>query len=90
MSSNAPNNNPSNNNIPVQDSVKFGPNTFVVPSAFAALYRLTPDSLRTRMMAAIGSLGVTVPLAIYNQAIENPNGFNMLAHSYSEHRRTGH
>lgn len=94
--SNAPNY-PSNtsNNTPqypysVQDPVRYWPSGSVtVPSAFLTAYRMTPGSHRQKLVAATSTLGVTVPLALYNQAIENPNGFNMLAHSFSEFRRTG-
>lgn len=79
-------NNTSSNNFPqypyhypVQDPVRYWPSgTLTVPSAFAAAYIMTPGSHRKKLIAA--TLGVTIPLSLYNQAIENSNGFNMLEH----------
>lgn len=98
MSSNTSNNNLSNNSLPtnnptynpVQDPVRYWPSsTLVIPASFLTAYRLTPGGPRQKLGAGLAALGVVAPAAIFNAAIENPNGFNMLFHSYSEYRRTG-
>jgi hypothetical protein len=52
-------------------------------------YRLTPGTPRQKLVAALAATGVVPPTVIINTAIENPNGFNMFLHGYSEYRRTG-
>nr|YP_009493210.1 hypothetical protein [Ganoderma calidophilum]AWJ64005.1 hypothetical protein [Ganoderma calidophilum] len=58
-------------------------------AAAVGAYRFTPGSPRVRATVAMASLGVTVPMSVFSQIIENPNGFNKLMYSVSEWKRTG-
>ena len=82
------------NTPPAQDPVRWGPSgvpqTWTIIGTSLGIYRfLNASPPRVRIMAAIGSMGVTAPTLVLINAIENPNGFNRLVYSWMEHRRTG-
>lgn len=87
-------NSPTDNLTPnPQDPVNwrpFGlPQTLTILGTALGIYRLSPGSPRIKSIIALGSLSVSIPLLVFNQAVENPNGFNKLMYSIMEFRRTG-
>ena len=56
--------------------------------AAVALYRTVPGTPKIKATAALTSLGVTIPMSIFSQIVENPNGFNKFMYSYFEYNRT--
>lgn len=84
--------NDSNNN---QDPVRWWPSgtpqSWGIIGGAIGVYRLVPGTPRTKAIAALTSLGITVPSAVWFHAVENPNGFNRFVRSTSmmEYKRTG-
>ena len=60
-----------------QDSVRWWPSgigqTWAVLGGACLLYRTVPGSPRVKAIAALGSLGVSIPTMVLNPAIENTN-----------------
>ena len=54
-----------------------------------AIYRLTPGTHKARSIAAIGSLGVSIPAAVWFHAVENPQGFNQIMYSLVTYKQSG-
>ena len=57
--------------------------------AAVAVYRTIPGDRRVKTIAGIASLGLSIGMSIYSQAVENPNGFNQLMYSYYKFKKTG-
>ena len=74
-----------------QDPVRWWgvPQTWGVIGAAALAYRGTPGSPRAKILSVGASLGVTIPIMVFNQAIENPNGFNRLLYSWVHYKQHG-
>ena len=81
------------NNHTSQDPTRWWPSgttqSWACLAAAVGAYRFTPGSPRVKATVAMASLGVTVPMSVFSQVIENPNGFNKLMYSVSEWKRTG-
>jgi hypothetical protein len=82
-----------NNN---QDPVRWWPSgtplaqaTWGILGTALGIYRLVPGSPRVKAIAALGSLGLSVPSTVYFHAVENPNGFNKLMFSWMRYKQTG-
>ena len=64
-------------NTNAQDPVRWWPSgvpqTWSIMGIAAAIYRTTRP--RVRAVAALSSMGITIPLNIYFHAVENPHGF---------------
>lgn len=73
------------------DPVRYWPFSSSVTWGIIAtiLYRSTPGSLRVRAGVALASLTVTIPIIVYTQAVEHPNGFNRLMFSWLHFKNTG-
>lgn len=76
-----------------QDPVRWWPSgtpqSWNIIGAAAAAYRMTPGSPRVKGVAALATLGVTIPSLVYVVAVENPNGFNQLMFSWITYKQTG-
>ena len=76
-----------------QDPVRWWPSgtaqSWGIIGSVLGVYRMMPGSPRIRALAAISTLGVTVPASVYALAVENPYGFNVLMHSAIQYTRTG-
>lgn len=88
----------SNQSVPVgnpngQDPVRWWPTgiaqTWAVLGGAALTYRSIPGNPRIKAIAALGSLGVSIPSIVLNQAIENPKEFQRLMYSWVEYKKTG-
>lgn len=79
-------------NINSQDPVRWLPSgttqSWACLGAAVALYRTIPGTPKIKATAALTSLGVTIPMSIFSQIVENPNGFNKFMFSYFEYKRT--
>ena len=80
-----------NTATPDQDPVRWWgtPQTWTIIGSAVAVYRLVPGSPRVKATAALTTLGITAPTAIWFHAVENPNGFNKLMFGIMEYKRTG-
>ena len=65
------------------------PQTWGVIGSAVAVYRTVPGNTKVKATAAVASLGISVPFAVWFHAVENPNGFNKLMYSMMEFKRTG-
>jgi hypothetical protein len=86
------NSNSNSNNNP-QDPVRWWPsgttqNWGIIGTA-VGVYRLVPGTPRVKAIAALGSLGITIPSTVYFHAVENPNGFNRLVYSWMKYKENG-
>ena len=76
-----------------QDPVRWWPSgttqSWACLGAAVALYKTVPGSPRVKTAAALSSLGITIPMTVLSQAIENPNGFNKFMYCAIEYKRTG-
>ena len=85
-----------NSNItapPISDPVRWWPSgtaqSWGIIGAALAAYRTMPGDSKKKAIAAFATVGVTVPMAVFSMAVENPNGFNRLMYSWIEYKRTG-
>jgi hypothetical protein len=46
-----------------------------------AIYRMVSNNGRLKAIAAIGSIGISIPINIYFHAVENSNDFNRFMYS---------
>ena len=76
-----------------QDPIRWWPNLTVqawtTVGSTLAVFRLIPGSHKSKILGAIGSIIVTVPMVVFSYAVENPNGFNKIMFTWCEFRRTG-
>ena len=76
-----------------QDPIRWWPSgvpqTWGVIGAATIAYRGCPGSARVKVLAASATLGVTLPVMVFNQAIENPNGFHRLLYSWVYYKQHG-
>jgi hypothetical protein len=63
--------------------------TWGILGSALGVYRLVPGNPRVKAMAALGSLGLSIPSVVYFHAVENPNGFNRLMYSWVRYKQTG-
>ena len=81
------------NDTNTQDPVRWWPSgtpqTWSILGTALGVYRLVPGNPRIKTMAALSSLGLTIPSTVYFHAIENPNGFNRLMYSWMKYKQTG-
>ena len=79
-------------NLP-QDPVRWFPSgvgsLWGVLGSAVGVYRAFPGGPRAKSAAAVTSLGVSVPLTVFTYAVENPFGFNLLAHNWIHFLQTG-
>jgi hypothetical protein len=75
------------------DPVRWWPSgtaqTWGILGTALGVYRLVPGSSRVKAIAALGSLGLSIPSTVYFHAVENPNGFNKLMFSWMKYKQTG-
>jgi hypothetical protein len=80
-------------NSNTQDPVRWWPSgtpqSWGILGTALGIYRLVPGNSRVKAMAALGSLGITIPSTVYFHAVENPNGFNRLMYSWMKYKQNG-
>lgn len=78
---------------PIQDPIRFWPSgvpqTWGVIGAAALAYRGVSGTPRIKAVAAIGTLGITVPTMLVSQAIDNPHGFHAFMYSLIYYKNHG-
>ena len=76
-----------------QDPVRWWPTgvpqTFCVIGRAALAYRGVPGSPRVKAVSAMGSLGVTVPILVFTNALENPKVYHRLLYSWIYNKNHG-
>uniref|UniRef100_UPI0030E15D7E hypothetical protein n=1 Tax=Daedaleopsis nitida TaxID=1140402 RepID=UPI0030E15D7E len=79
--------------IPIKDTIRFWPSgvpqTWGIMGAAAIAYRGGSGTPRMKAVAAVGTLGLTVPTMLVSQAIYNPHGFHALMYSLIYYKTYG-
>ena len=87
------NNNINTSNTNPQDPVRLWPSGTIqswgIIGTALAVHRLTPGSPKVKAIAALSTLPITIPSAVYFHAVENPVGFREFFYTLSYRRMNG-